>query len=221
MKHQQFWEQFFPEFIHCQEPAIRSLIESASLISIPPGQMVFSPGNVCSSFILLLEGSVKAQLLSENGREIFLYQVLAGDSCVLTTSCLMSGDSYPAEAITETEVTAFSIPAQAFYRCLEKSAFFREFVFKHFALRLSNVIGRMDEVMFSDIDSRLAKTLLSFNHEVVKITHQALAAKLGTAREVVSRHLKQFEDKGWVNLSRGTITLLDNKQLKRIAGITA
>jgi len=216
LKNKQLWESFFPEFIHCGEAAMESLMESATLANIPAGQQVFSSGTACENYLLLLSGSVKAQLLSKNGREVFLYQVLPGDSCVLTTSCLLSGDSYPAEAFTETDASAFVISSHAFYRCMEKSAFFREFVFKNFATGLSNVIGRMDEVVFSGIDSRLAKELLSAHSDILKITHQELATKLGSVREVISRHLKQFEAKGWVSLSRGTIGIIDTEALKKL-----
>ena len=217
-KNQALWESHFPEFIKCAESNVVSLMESAALVNIPAGQQVFSSGGQCENYLLLLKGSVKAQLLSENGREMLLYQVLPGDSCVLTTSCLLSGDDYPAEAFTEEETSAFVISSHAFYRCLEQSAFFREFVYKNFSARLSHIIGRMGEVVFEGIDWRLAKELLRAEEEVLQITHQELAIKLGSAREVISRNLKQFEAKGWVKLSRGTVTIVDKGALKKITG---
>ena len=114
LKHEEQWETFFPEFMQCGESAIQSLMESAALVNIPASQQVFTLGSYCENYLLLLKGSVKIQLLSENGREILLYQVKPGHSCVLTTSCLLSGDQYPAEAIAEDEVSAFVIPSHAF-----------------------------------------------------------------------------------------------------------
>lgn len=218
-KHQQLWESCFPEFIKCGESKIVSLMESASLVTIPAGQQVFSSGSQCENYLLLLKGSVKTQLLSESGREMLLYQVRPGDSCVLTTSCLLSGDQYPAEAYTEEETSAFVISSHAFYRCLEQSSFFREFVFKNFAVRLSNIIGRLGEVVFEGIEWRLAKELLSAEEKILHITHQDLAVKLGSAREVISRNLKQFEAKGWVKLSRGVVTILDKESLTKLVGV--
>ena len=215
-KNKELWREFFPEFIDCGEAAMLSLMESATVANIPARQMVFGPGTTCENYLLLIKGSIKAQLLSENGREILLYQIFPGDSCVLTTSCLLSGDCYPAEAYTEEDVSAFVISSHAFYRCMAQSAFFREFVFKKFAQRLSNIIGRMDEVVFAGIDCRLAKELLNKNEKILKITHQELAAKLGSVREVISRHLKQFEAKGWVSLSRGTVSILDSVALMKM-----
>ncbi len=188
------------------------------MVNIPAGQQVFGAGGECKNYLLLLSGSVKAQLLSENGREILLYQVRPGDSCVLTTSCLLSGDNYPAEAYAEEETTAFVISSHTFYRCVEQSAFFREFVFKNFSARLSNVIGRLGEVVFEGIQWRLAKELLSYDLDKLQLTHQTLASKMGSAREVISRNLKQFEAKGWVKLNRGTVEILDKQALKELTG---
>lgn len=216
LKHKDLWENHFPEFYQSGESSMLSLMESAALVSLPAGQQVFATGSVCENYLLLLKGSVKAQLLSESGREMMLYQMSPGDSCVLTTSCLLSGDSYPAEAYTEEESSAFIISSHAFYRCLEKSAFFREFVFKNFSARLSNIIGRFGEVVFAGIDTRLAKELLDTDKKTVRTTHQELASQLGSAREVVSRHLKQFEENGWVSLSRGTITINNIDALKNL-----
>lgn len=193
-----------------------SLMESATLVNIPAGQQIFATRSRCENYLLLLKGSVKAQLISENGREMLLYQVGPGDSCVLTTSCLLSGEQYPAEAFAEEDVSAFVISSHAFYRCLDQSAFFREFVFKNFAARLSHVIGRLGETVFEGIELRLAKELLSADTKILYVTHQELATKLGSAREVISRNLKQFESKGWVDLSRGVVTLTDIDALKRL-----
>ena len=219
LKHKNLWETHFPEFIKSGESAMDSLMESASLANLSTGQQVFALGECCENYLLLLKGVVNTQLLSDNGRELLLYQVLPGDSCVLTTSCLLSGDVYPAEAFAQEDTSAFVISSHGFYRCMEQSPFFREFVFKNFAARLTNVIGKLGEVVFSGIDSRLSKELLNTNKKVLKVTHQELATKLGSAREVISRHLKQFELEGWVSLSRGTVTITDTDALKKLTEV--
>lgn len=210
------WEANFPEFIKAGEAGINSLMASAKLVELPAGQQVFYPGAVCEQYLLVLKGCVKAQIISEGGREMLLYRVGSGDSCVLTTSCLLSGDKYPAEGVTEGEVQAFSISTHAFYRCIEQSAFFREFVFKKFSARLSDVIGLLEDVTFSAIDTRLSKALLAEQSDVITLTHQELATRLGSAREVISRHLKRFEAYGWVALNRGTITIVNADALLNI-----
>ncbi len=215
---QKLWAENFPEFLRAGEAGINSLMTSANVVKLPAGQQVFYPGAICEKYLLVLEGSVKAQIISETGREMLLYRVRSGDSCVLTTSCLLSGDHYPAEGIAESEVLAFAISSHAFYRCIEVSAFFREFVFKKFSTRLSDVIALLEDVSFSAIDTRLSKALLAEESDVVSYTHQELAIKLGSAREVVSRHLKRFEAYGWVRLNRGTVTILNADALLNLAG---
>lgn len=211
------WAANFPEFIQAGEVGLNSLMASAKLVELPAGQQIFYPGAVCEQYLLVLKGCVKTQIISEGGREMLLYRVGSGDACVLTTSCLLSGDEYPAEGITEGDVLAFVISAHAFYRCIEKSAFFREFVFKKFSARLSDVIALLEDVTFSAIDTRLAKALLAENEVVITLTHQELATTLGSAREVISRHLKRFEAYGWVSLNRGTVTLLNTGALIQVA----
>jgi CRP/FNR family transcriptional regulator len=147
---------------------------------------------------LILSGSVKAQIISPDGREILLYHVCSGDSCVLTTSCLLGDNNYPAEGYTETEVSAFAIPANIFHRCLEQSTFFREFVFRNFSQRLADVIKRMESISFGSIDQKLASALFASGETTLRKTHNELALELGSAREVVSRHLKRFESYGWL-----------------------
>jgi CRP/FNR family transcriptional regulator len=214
--HQNLWATYFPEFVQNQDKGVALLMESSNLVSFPADQQLFYPGSVCENYLLVLTGAVKVQIMSDAGREVLLYHVRSGDSCVLTTSCLLSGDCYPAEGITEGEVSAFAMSSLAFYRCIEHSSFFREFVFKHFSSRLSKLIGRMEAVVFETIDQRISKALLATNVKVITKTHHQLAYELGTAREVVSRHLKDFENYGWVNLKRGTIEIIDREALTRV-----
>jgi len=190
------------------------------LVKLPAGQQVFYPGKICENYLLLLSGSVKAQIMSDDGREVLLYHVRAGDSCVLTTSCLLGDNHYPAEGFTETEVSAFAIPAFTFHRCLEHSAFFRDFVFRSFSTRLADVIKRMESISFGSVDQKLAKALLSSGSSTISKTHHELALEMGSVREVVSRHLKRFESYGWLNLSRGSIEILDTEALAKVLNNT-
>lgn len=215
-ENEKLWATYFPQFVHCGDRSVDSLMNSAKLVEIPTGRQVFYPGKVCENYLLMLKGSIKTRLISENGREVLLYYVRPGESCVLTTSCLLGGNRYPAEGVTETDVNAFVIDSHAFYRCIDQSAFFREFVFNNFASRLSNVIGRMETVVFGAIDERLSRALLESGDATVTKTHQELASELGSAREVVSRHLKRFESYGWVRLNRGAVEIIDDDALKKL-----
>jgi CRP/FNR family transcriptional regulator len=157
-------------------------------------------------------------MLNESGREFFLYRVCSGESCILTTSCLLGGSSYPAEGITMEEVTVFSIAAEDFFRNLDDSKAFRQFVFSNFPSRLANVIRRMEELTSGDIDRRLARILLSARGNQVAKTHQDLAVELGTAREVITRHLKRFAQNGWIRIGRGMVELTDRPAIELFVG---
>jgi CRP/FNR family transcriptional regulator len=210
------WKQHFPEFLEANDAVVKQLMDSAVVVNLQMGQQIFYPGKTCESYLLMLSGSIKTQILSADGREVLLYHVQAGDSCVLTTSCLLGGNDYPAEGYTETEVSAFVIPASVFHRCLDHSSFFREFVFRNFSNRLADVIKRMGDLSFGTIDQKLARVLLANGNNTILKTHNELALEMGSVREVVSRHLKRFESLGWLNLKRGSIELTDTTALRKM-----
>lgn len=210
------WKQHFPEFVNQDDKVLEQLMDSAVLVTLSAGQQVFYPGKVCENYLLMLSGSVKAQIISADGREVLLYHVRAGDSCVLTTSCLLGDNRYPAEGFAETDVKAFAIPAAVFNRCLGCSAFFREFVFRSFSSRLADVIKRMEALSFGSVDQKLAKVLLADRTHTIHKTHHELALEMGSVREVVSRHLKRFESCGWLSMKRGSIEIIDAEALGQV-----
>ncbi len=221
MNHAPLWKQYFPAFVGSDDRFLGQLMAAASLVRIAPRQQVFYLGKACDHYLLILSGSVKAQIISPDGKELVLYHVHSGDSCVLTTSCLLGNSNYPAEGITETEVTAFAIPAHVFHRVLGQSPLFREFVFHNFSTRLADVIRRMESLSFDSVDQKLAKVLIAIGDRVIHTTHNELSLEMGTAREVVSRHLKRFESQGWLTLTRGAIQDIDYPALKRLAAVHA
>lgn len=176
---------------------------------IPQGTTVFSSGDTCENYLLVTQGSVRVQMVSENGREIVLYRVEQGQTCIMTTSCLMTSDVYAAQAITENEVSALILPSATFRQLINMSPIFRGFVFSSYGTRLSDLLMLVDEVAFHRIDVRLAR-FLKHRHQPSQpllMTHQDVATELGSAREVISRQLKDFENRGWVKLSRGRIEI--------------
>lgn len=202
-----------------EDAELAATFARAQCVSLPAGQTVFQPGAACRNYLLVAHGEVRVQLLTAGGREVVLYHVGRGDSCVLTTSCLLGAAHYPAGGVTVGEVTALALSAADFQRGLDESAAFRRFVFGNLGRRLSEVIARMEQVVFAPIDARLADALLRLSGHDARLpaTHQVLAVELGTVREVVSRHLKRFEEYGWVRLGRGHIELLDRPALQRLS----
>jgi CRP/FNR family transcriptional regulator len=208
-----------PELVDADEAILERLLENAQIVKLDHDRFVFHAGDLCQAFLILLDGEVRVQLTSESGREVTLYRIGPGGSCILTTSCLLSNENYPAEAIAESDIEALAIPVSSFQSALEESQWFRRFVFDGFSTRLTSVIQKIEQIAFTAIDVRLAGVLLELDRKgVEKITHQDIAVELGTAREVVSRHLKRFESEGWVRLGRGQVSLVDRPRIRAMAG---
>ena len=219
MADRELWARYFPTFAKSEESAVIELMGAAKTLKIPAGTTLFEPGGSCQHYLLVLEGVAKVQILTPGGRELLLYKVNSGNPCTMTTSCLLGASDYPAFGVAETDMTAFAIPSEAFNQALNQSTFFREFVFKGFSSQIARIIGRMEEWVEGDIDQMLARTLLqSATVNQVSKTHQELAIAIGSAREVVSRHLKRFEQQGWIRLGRGQLEILNREPLIQIAG---
>ncbi len=212
------WQNLFPSLAD-GDSETKSVLDNARTVTIAADQAVFRAGAPCDHYVLLLEGSVRTQVIGENGREAVLYRVLPGQSCVLTTCCILSGDHYPAEGFTETPVRALIVTKPAFDRALESAPAFRRFVFSNLGGRIADVIARMEELTFRPIERRLAAFLLarSENTVTVQATHQEIAVELGTAREVVSRHLKRFESSGLIELGRSSVRVRQPEELRRVS----
>lgn len=199
------------------EPEALARIQGAKTVRIDAGQVVFRPGQACSAFLIVGQGSVKVSTVTESGRELLLYRVGPGETCVLTTACLLAQSDYDAEGVTETAIDALAVPRGLFEELLASSAGFRRFVFSSYGERLRDLIGLVQEVSKRQVDRRLARFLAERAATPIAMTHQEIAAELGTAREVVSRLLKQFAGEGLVALERRHIAVADPTRLLRIA----
>lgn len=186
-------------------PASQAILSKGRAKKAPAGTFLFGVGDLCNSFLLLLSGTVRVYVGSEEGREMSLYRVEPGKTCLLTTSCLMGQSAYPAIGRAETDVSGFVIGNPLFDELLTGSSEFRELVFKDFGNRLSIIIQLTQEVAFNKLDLRLAQFLLG--EDLSKITHQQIALELGTVREIISRLLKQFQEEGLVKLHRSRIEI--------------
>ena len=195
------------------------LVDAMRVITVQPGKSLYQHGQACENYLLILSGSVRVQKLSEKGQVITLYHLVAGRACELTTTCLLGGKNYPAEAVAETEVHAVLIPKTDFHQALAELPDFRNFVFSSIDKGMNDLIGLLEDVSFGRMDSRLARRLLQLADVAhpIAVTHQALAEELGTAREVISRLLKGFERQNWLSLRRGHIEILDWQRMHDLA----
>jgi CRP/FNR family transcriptional regulator len=183
------------------------------------GQEVFGPANLPDSLLFLLKGTIRVSQSSDNGRDIVLYRVDAGESCVLTTACMLAEEAYNAEGIAETDVTVIQLPKSTFDQLVAEEPAFRSFVFAAYSRRLIDLLRVVDDVAFGRIDVRLADRLLTLAGEDSEIaaTHQQIASELGTAREVISRVLHDFQKREMISQSRGRITILNRVALRAMA----
>lgn len=209
-------ERLFPALRDLAVELRTAVFAQGTLRTVPAGTMLFSPGDRCTGFPLVVEGVVRVGKTTPKGREILLYRVEAGESCILSSGCLLGHSGYSANGIAETDVTLFNIPAPLFQDLLIASPSFREFVFGMLGARLAEVMELVEEVAFHRVDERLAR-LLVHRGPVLNASHKAIADELGSAREVVSRLLGSFEHRGWVQLGRERVTVTDPKALAALA----
>ena len=197
----------------------KRLNATARVIHMKRGDQVFGPSNIPDSLLFLYDGRIRVSQSSDSGREIVLYRVEAGDSCVLTTACMLAEEAYNAEGIAETDVTVVVLPKAAFDRLASEESAFRNFVFSAYSRRFIDLLRVVDDVAFGRIDVRLAERLLSLGDGMKEIrkTHQELASELGTAREVISRVLNDFHKRDLIEQSRGVITFKNKAGLSAIA----
>ncbi|MCK5424671.1 MAG: Crp/Fnr family transcriptional regulator [Emcibacter sp.] len=207
----------FPELDQLSETNKKMLEDGIQIMKAPAGTVMFSEGSECRGYVMLLEGNVRVQKTSEDGREIVLYRVEEGESCIMTTTCLISDEEYGAEGIAETDITVATVPPATFNHLLGNSVKFRNFVFEVYAKRMSMLMMLVEEVVFKKLDRRLAQLLLDRKDAQFEITHQDIALELGSVREVVSRQLKVFERQGLIKLGRGLIEVHDRSGLQAAA----
>lgn len=177
-------------------------------VRVPAGTLMFDAGSPCAGLPLVLEGSIRVTKRSDGGREIGLYRVIPGELCLISLSCLLGGDDYPATGIAVEPVRLAALPRPQFTRLVEGHAPFREMVFHLYAERLAGLMQLVEEVAFRHLDERLAAWLVEQGPHI-RLSHQGIAQELGSVREIVSRLLKQFEVQGWVRLDRGHVEVLD------------
>jgi CRP/FNR family transcriptional regulator len=190
---------------------VRELKQAAFFAKIPAGRDVFLEGDQVEAIALLISGVVRVYKIGETGREITLYRFGNGQSCILTANAILSQKTFPAIATVEKEAEAVMIPAATFREWVVRYDLWREFVFDLLSQRLSSVMAIVDEIAFRRMDARVASLLLKrvLSQNPMRITHQEIAAELGSSREVISRLLEDFNERGLIRSGRGEIEVLD------------
>lgn len=200
------------------EPDTRAQLDQLKPMDAPKGMALFHPGDTVQGFVVVLSGRIDVFLTGPTGREILLYAVEPGQSCVQTTLGLLGGDEYSGEAIVRDTARLVLVPRDMFLRLMDGSDAFRAFVFTAFATRMQSMMHLLEKVAFQRVEARLAECLLARTEgQTLRATHAQIATWIGTAREVVSRRLDALERRGIVRLERGAVHLVDRATLEDIA----
>ena len=208
----------FPFVKDLTDHGLETIISNSKLCRFDADTPLLSSGQGCEALLLVSEGGIRVYKQVPSGREILLYRVARSETCVLGTTCMLRQSSYPAEAIALAGTVAIALPAETFRTLFEGEAAVRRFVLDLYAVRLEELL-LIEEVAFRKMDERLAAFLLREAEispgvfQPVQMTHEELAAELGTVREVVSRLLHQFAEEGSVTLERGRVRVIDRKKL--------
>lgn len=217
-------EKSFP-FIAALPPRLRDALRAQSMLKTLENRQVLVPGGAeCAYLPFVLEGVLRIYKVSEAGKEVTLYRIEQGESCILSATCILNGGSFPAIAEAEQHTQILLLPAPLLSRLVEEDSACRRFIFDQYARRLDAVLTLVEEVTFHHMDMRIAAFLLRNATEsgaAVSITHGEIAAELGTSREVVTRILADFESDKVISTSRGKITILKRAALKERMGVPA
>ncbi len=199
----------FPALRGLAQPGISELLSGSSRHALPAGTRLYGEGDACSAIAFVLAGDIRVYKIGQTGREITLYEIGPGETCILNASCILSGRSYPAHAATLSETDLVLVPSDSFRRMVSTSEQMQRFVFSIMSERLTSVMELVEEVAFGRMDRRLMDYLVEKSENGrLETTHQKIANELGTSREVVSRLLKDFERREQIRLGRNFITLL-------------
>ncbi len=181
---------------------------------VPRDTPLFAAGDPCHAFPLLVEGEIQVMRSTPDGHEIELYRVRPGESCIVSTSCLLGDAQYPARGQATVGAVLALLPQAVFDELIAVHVPFRQYVFGLFAERLGHMMQRVEDVAFRSLSRRIAAVLLDAPDGVMETTHERLAAQIGASREAVSRVLKKLEEAGCIALGRGRVSVVDRAHLQ-------
>lgn len=208
------WTDALPDL----SPAAMARLSALPRLDLAKGAVLFRAGDAAQGFLVVVSGRVDVFLTGPGGREILLYAVEPGQSCVQTTLGLLAEEPYSGEAVATGPCEAVLIPRPLFARLMEDEAGFRQFVLQALGRRMTDVTRLLERVAFARVAARLASALLELVRDgEVHATQAELATHIGSAREVVSRQLEQFSRSGWVATERGRVLIRAPENLRQLA----
>ncbi len=211
--------QRLPFWINLSAEEKKALVAHTRYAEFSTGDQVRNPSTP-AGVMLVLSGSLRAYMVSDEGKQITLFRVGEQESCVLAASCALSMITFDVFLDATSDTKLLIIDSSFFAHLIEKNVYVEAFTYRQTTQRFSEVMWVMEQVLFMSFDERLAVFLLDevahTQSNTLHLTHDEIAHHLGSAREVVSRMLKRFADEGLVKLSRGTISILNKQGLRAL-----
>ncbi len=212
---------YFPIWDKLTPAEQRRLEQTAMLRVAPRGTLLHNGSADCVGLFVVRTGQLRAYLLSDEGREVTLYRLFERDICLFSAACMMNSIQFDITIGAEKDSELWVIPADEYKRLMEGSAAVANYTNQIMASRFSDVMWLLEQILWKSIDKRLAAFLLEESvletSDTIRITHDAIAGHMGTAREVVTRMLRYFQSEGMVQLSRGAIRITDISRLRALA----
>lgn len=213
-EHLDFWQNLSNE-------EQQSIINKSSFKVYEKGKTIYGGLDDCKGLILVKKGQLRAYILSENGKEVTLYRLFEGDLCIISASCVLKNISFDIHIETEKDSEIFIIPSDIYMEISQNNIDVQKFTNKITLMRFSDVMWIMEQVLFMSFDKRLALFLLEQSDidgtDTINVTHEDIAKHMGSAREVVTRMLKYFQNEGFVRTERGSIIITDKKKLQELS----
>jgi len=213
--------EYFPIYDKLTKEQQALLDAHASMRTVPPGTILHNGDTTCMGLLVIRDGQLRAYMTSDEGREITLYRLFARDICLFSASCIMNSIQFEITITAEKEKEFWIIPPYLYKNLMDNSLAVSNYTNQIMATRFTDVMWLVEQIQWKSFDKRLAHFLLEESSieqtTVLKITHEKIAAHLGTAREVVTRMLKYFQAEDMVLLTRGTIEIIGEDKLEQLA----
>ncbi len=208
----------FPFYGKLSQKEINDLRFSSQLLNFKKGEHIHAASDDCLGIVYILKGQIRVYMISDDGREITLYRLFEGDVCALTASCVLDAVTFDVFIDAEEDCELLSVGAACFRKLKSENVYVEAFIYKTATQRFSDVMWAFQQILFMGMDKRLAiflsDEIARSGADTVKLSHEQIARYIGSAREVVSRMLKYFEEEKIVELSRREIRIIDKKKLK-------
>ena len=198
----------YPFLKQLEPEALQFLNRHIKPIKIPKGTLLFYQGDICDNILWLTSGEVRLYTQSDNIEDITLYTLKAGEQCIVNTASLLSQTNAVASAETITDIEGYLIDVESVKRLSKMSDVYQNYLFSLYQLRFEALTSLINDIKFKRLDTRILEWLNKQSEKMIDTTHEQLAVKLGSSRVVVSRLLKELEQKGTLKLHRGRIERL-------------